>query len=300
MIFTTILHDVRRQFELNLSDYCVVEAVFFRMNDPQTKMLGWCTISRQTLADELDLSRQTVITILKKLKEKGLVEENEMSFLKTTKTWFEAVNRCKETLHPVKKPYSKETLQGVNKLDSSCKETLQGGVKFLYTPPNISNILNNKIIVDDEKENFDLENFESEIKKTPADFDREKLKELLADSPIVEAVVDLPVVNFQKHLLGMESALMLFRAGSKKTDVESYRKAVEVFLIQNVDDGKVWKNEIECGRHFRNWVPFYIESQLSGSSQNTKFRTNATSSRNFTTNQSRPNSTAFIDPNVVY
>lgn len=145
MIFTTILHTVRKRFGISCNDYCVVDAVYFAQNSPKSKMVGWCTLSRQDLADELDLSRQTIITILKKLKDLGLIEENENSFLKTSALWFEAVmdsksTTRKETLHPVKKldtPLS-------NNFTPSCKETLHHPVKKLDTPPLVKeNKLNN-------------------------------------------------------------------------------------------------------------------------------------------------------------
>ena len=127
MYFTTILHHVRKQFSLSCNDYCVVELIHFKMNDPESKTDGWCTFSRQQFANELDLSRQTIITILQKLKEKGLIEENETSFLRTSKTWFDAITPCKETLQGVKKLDNKK---GVKKLDTlsrnftpPCKET---------------------------------------------------------------------------------------------------------------------------------------------------------------------------------
>lgn len=145
MIFTTILHTVRKRFGISCNDYCVVDAVYFAQNNPKSKLAGWCSLSRQELADELDFSRQTVITIIKRLKELGLVEENETFFLRTTALWFEVVLESrntprKETLHPVKNldtPLS-------NNLTPTCKETVHPPVKNLDTPPLVKEInLNN-------------------------------------------------------------------------------------------------------------------------------------------------------------
>lgn len=145
MYFTTILHHVRKSYKLSCNEYCVVELIFYKSNDPKSKMIGWCTISRQQIADELDLSRQTIISILHKLKEKGLIEENELNFLKTTEIWYNAVSTCKETLHPVKK------LDTMSKnITPTCKETLHPPVKKLDTTLYI-NKETNKIEEEEEK-----------------------------------------------------------------------------------------------------------------------------------------------------
>lgn len=144
MIFTTILHTVRKRFGISCNDYCVVDAVYFAQNNPKSKLSGWCSLSRQELADELDFSRQTVITIIKRLKDLGLIEENETFFLRTTALWFETVlesrnTPCKETVHPVK---NLDTLS--NNFTPTRKETVHPPVKNLDTPPLVKEInLNN-------------------------------------------------------------------------------------------------------------------------------------------------------------
>ncbi len=88
--YTTILHDPRLQFELSNNEYCIADAIYHLSHNPDGAVIGWCYASRQKIGDFFGLSRQTVITALKKLIEKKLIEVNdETGYIKTTKTWYQ-------------------------------------------------------------------------------------------------------------------------------------------------------------------------------------------------------------------
>ena len=158
MGYTTIFHEVRKQFNLSCNEYCVADVIRGLSGNTDSTVPGWCNASRSYLARELDLSRQSIITIVKTLVDKKLIEVDEHTdYMKTTDLFGLAVDRCKETLHPpVKFLYTRketlqggvkkldgcqeslqvvepggcqETLQGVKNLDGGCKETLQDGCK---------------------------------------------------------------------------------------------------------------------------------------------------------------------------
>lgn len=75
MIFTTIIHDIRKYLSLTCNEYTVMDTVYQLSNN--TKFGGWCVRTKQDIADELDLSKQSIITIIKKLCTKGLIDKNE-------------------------------------------------------------------------------------------------------------------------------------------------------------------------------------------------------------------------------
>jgi hypothetical protein len=67
--YTTIIHPVRKAFHLSCNEYCVLDTILrMQNNDAQ-----WCYMSRETMADDLDLSKQSILNIVKGLILKGLV-----------------------------------------------------------------------------------------------------------------------------------------------------------------------------------------------------------------------------------
>lgn len=152
MQYTTIFHSVRKQFGLSNNDYCLVDMID-TLSGPNAPVPGWCTATRGYLAAENELSRQSVISIIQAMIAKGLLEESDAKYLRPTQAWKWAVagckeslqgvkkldtlstiegesdfNECQKTLHPVKE-LDTQTGEGVKKLDTECKETLQQGCK---------------------------------------------------------------------------------------------------------------------------------------------------------------------------
>lgn len=184
MQFTTILHKVRKHFGLTCNEYCVVELVFFSQNNPKTKKAGWCTLSRNEMGEALDFSRQTIITILKKAKDLGLVEEDESFNVKTTALWFNAISLgktdsplpCQDSLQGVKNLDSKETVQGVKNLDTNCKETVHPPVKSFDTPLYI-----NKEINEEERQSVHVRAHEGDFEKENlTDWAQKEREEMIA------------------------------------------------------------------------------------------------------------------------
>lgn len=92
-------------------------------------MKGWCNMSRSNMGNILDLSKQTIITIVNKMIVKKLIRKNKEGHLKWTPKWYKAVIFSgKETVPiPQKEPNQtgKETVPpSVKKLDRIGKETL--------------------------------------------------------------------------------------------------------------------------------------------------------------------------------
>jgi len=70
-MYTTIIHPIRKALNLSCNEYCVLDTVYHLSNN--VKFDGWCAASRQTLANELDLSKRTIITIIESLTNRGLI-----------------------------------------------------------------------------------------------------------------------------------------------------------------------------------------------------------------------------------
>ena len=73
--YTTIIHPLRKQFKLSCNEYCVLDTIMRMQNNEA----NWCYMSRETMAKDLDLSKQSIINIIKKLIEAGLVHQNTVT-----------------------------------------------------------------------------------------------------------------------------------------------------------------------------------------------------------------------------
>ena len=60
---------------LSVNEYCVLDSIHKLQNNEDH--MGWCYKSKQNMANDLDLSKRTIITIISTLIKKGLVVKNE-------------------------------------------------------------------------------------------------------------------------------------------------------------------------------------------------------------------------------
>jgi len=88
--FTTIQHDPRIRHNLSNNEYCIADAIYHLSHNPDSIAIGWCFARREKLGNFFGLSRRTVISAIKKLKEKNLVEiDEETKYVRTTKKWYQ-------------------------------------------------------------------------------------------------------------------------------------------------------------------------------------------------------------------
>lgn len=73
--YTTIIHPVRKALHLSCNEYCVLDTILRMQNNDS----HWCYMSRETMADDLDLSKQSILNILKGLITRGLVVKHEQT-----------------------------------------------------------------------------------------------------------------------------------------------------------------------------------------------------------------------------
>ena len=109
--YTTILYRVKRKLKLSANEYLIADSIDKLSNNSKFQ---WCEMTREGLADFQGISRRSVISIIQKLKDKGLVEINDNTRgLRTTNKWIDNVVLEK----------SAKIAQGVKKLHSKSEET---------------------------------------------------------------------------------------------------------------------------------------------------------------------------------
>lgn len=100
--YTTIIHPIRKHFSLSCNDYCVLDTIMRMQNNES----HWCYMSKDTMANDLDLSKQAVLNIINKLIEKDLIIKNPATkHLKVSAVFLEYLNDYKKFTD------GKETLQ---------------------------------------------------------------------------------------------------------------------------------------------------------------------------------------------
>ncbi len=91
--YTTIIHPIRKHFSLSCNDYCVLDTIMRMQNNES----HWCYMSKDTMANDLDLSKQAVLNIITKLVEKELIVKNPATkHLKVSVLFLEYLNDYKK------------------------------------------------------------------------------------------------------------------------------------------------------------------------------------------------------------
>ena len=91
--YTTIIHPIRKHFSLSCNEYCVLDTIM-RMQNNETH---WCYMSKDTMANDLDLSKQAVLNIITKLVDKQLIVKNSATkHLKVSVLFLEYLNDYKK------------------------------------------------------------------------------------------------------------------------------------------------------------------------------------------------------------
>lgn len=94
-MYTTIVHPIRKALCLSMNEYAVLDSIYHLSNN--TKYGGWAVISRQRLADDLDLSKRHIIRMIDTLITKGYVIRDETSkFLRATEIYCKMIQNKSE------------------------------------------------------------------------------------------------------------------------------------------------------------------------------------------------------------
>lgn len=139
-MYTTILHPLRKAYNLSISEYCVLDTIYLLSNNQ--KYGGWCVASKEHIADVLDISERKVFTVIKTLEAKELVEKNDQGFLRTLDEWNEKLSNKgdyyvafngKESSFATGKPLKHRQKPSNSAEFADNMQKLQGGMQNLQT-----------------------------------------------------------------------------------------------------------------------------------------------------------------------
>lgn len=131
LTYTNIQHGFRKTNNLSCNEYILCDMIFYLSKSDSSTVPGWCYMSRENIAKEIGLSKQTVLNIIDRLIDKGFLIRNDQSkYLKTTTSWQQVYfTNGKESLPgPLEigketvPDAGKETLPYNNTLDNNSKE----------------------------------------------------------------------------------------------------------------------------------------------------------------------------------
>lgn len=128
LIFTNIQHRFRKANKLTCNEYVLADMIYQLSVSPLSKVKGWCYMSRPKMAEEIGISKQSILNLIESLIEKGFIKRDEKTaYLKTTRNWdlvyFQDFIPGKESLPPNGKESlpdgSKESLPDNDNLDNT-------------------------------------------------------------------------------------------------------------------------------------------------------------------------------------
>lgn len=188
-MYTTILHPLRKAYNLSIDEYCVLDSIHLLSNNQ--KYGGWCIASKHHLAETLDISERKVFQIINTLEAKGLIERNEQGSLRTLDEWNEKVANKgdyyvafngKESSFVTGKPLKHKP----NPLDSAKSadtlQNLQGGMQNLQGDSAKSADYNNKEN-NNKNNNTYVDKSTSEFEKFISFYEKESNKKVRSLKP---------------------------------------------------------------------------------------------------------------------
>lgn len=151
--YTTINHEARKKLNLSWLEYGLADLIYNLANNPKSTFPGWCYASKETLAEMLGTSKQTVHKLLNKLENQKLIERNiETKHIKVTIDWYKTVviKDSKESLPMVKKvyPHGKESLPLDSKQSLHNKDIRDKDIN------NITKVIDKQKVYGNENINF--------------------------------------------------------------------------------------------------------------------------------------------------
>lgn len=73
--YTNIQHNFRKENNLSLNEYVLCDMIFYLSKKSDSKVPNWCYMSKETMAKEIGLSKQSIITLIKKLCDLKYIDE---------------------------------------------------------------------------------------------------------------------------------------------------------------------------------------------------------------------------------
>lgn len=222
-MYTTIIHPLRKAYNLSINEYCVLESI--RHLADNEKFDFWCVASHQKIADGLDLSRRWVITVFHTLEQKGLIYKRRATKQDTAvrccQEWKDILTNQTIVLALKNGDASLITSQVVNKLHRGSE---QNSLPSEQSSHNINNNINNNIITQDNsnelsKETSSLEIQDNKIEKSQTQLIRKTQEEnsppkvprkgSALSEPVAEFLGDFRPETFGKQSVAVSGVLVM-------------------------------------------------------------------------------------------
>lgn len=88
LTYTNIQHEFRKNNELSCNEYVLLDMIYFLQTSPLSKIQGWCYMKRDTMADEIGISKQGILKMIDRLIISNFIErDEETKYLRTTRKW---------------------------------------------------------------------------------------------------------------------------------------------------------------------------------------------------------------------
>lgn len=88
-MYTTIIHPLRKAFNLSISEYVILETIRGLMQKEEYNF--WCVASKEYVSEYTDYSRATVFRCINSLEQKGLIYKNKKGHLRCRPLWIKYV-----------------------------------------------------------------------------------------------------------------------------------------------------------------------------------------------------------------
>lgn len=138
--YTNINHRARRALGLSLNEYSVADMVYHLSSNPKAPKQGWCTMTRENMGKEIDLTKRGLIKLVDRLESMGIVEKNYEGNLRITSKWYETVVN---KVHQHGEQSSPDTVNKVHQLGEQSTPYINidnNNYKLTHThPPKIEN-----------------------------------------------------------------------------------------------------------------------------------------------------------------
>jgi hypothetical protein len=146
-LYTTILHDKRKQLGLTINEYCFLDSVYHL-----SRKKGYCFKSKKNFADFLGISERQVYNMIDKLIEKNLLFRDEQKFLYVT-TQFCSIYEKISDMQKFHNDTEKISVDPMQKFQYDT-EKISYNINTIYTEDNNINNNTEKINFSDIFEDF--------------------------------------------------------------------------------------------------------------------------------------------------
>lgn len=246
LAYTTIIHEFRRQNELSCLEYVLLDMIYHLQVSPRSAVKDWCYMKRETMAEEIGITKRGLLGMIDRLIESGfLIRNDETKFLKTTEKWF-----C------VYFTDSEESSPKVKKVHPKSEES--SPIKGEESSPLYNNIIIKDNYIDNTSSEKEIlkNDFSEKIEDDVPDCVKENRKKI---APAMGGRA-LTKEEVQKDLL--ENDYCKMSASRQNIKDQIYTQVVEEFIAKKfgLEEHKNWKDIQDARRNFVYWLPYYKQT----------------------------------------